>query len=330
MNFSQLIENILTTHHIFYDATTHAINRNLTLRNWLIGKFIVDFEQGGEDRARYGEAVVDSLAGQLNEKGFSSRNLKLFRQFYLSYPQFHSILPRFIERSEIMQTLSARFNKDEVALTGIMQTSSAQSGELPVATIVNPEKLIRSLSFSHFTELLKINDPLKRAYYEIETIRNTWSVRAMRNQIDRLLYEWSGLSKSKESLIRHAVKAVSHETPEEIIRDPYIFDFLHLPSQYLVKESDLETALLDGIEDFLLELGNGFCFEARQKAILIEDEYCYVDLVFYHRILHCNVLIELKVDKFKHEYVSQLNSYVNYFNDVEKVNGDREPIGILL
>ena len=229
-----------------------------------------------------------------------------------------------------MQTLSAQLYKDEEVIAGIMQTSSAQSGELPVATIVNPEKLIRGLSFSHFTELLKINDPLKRSYYEIETIRNTWSVRAMRNQIDRLLYERSGLSKSKEGLIRHAAKAVSHETPEEIIRDPYIFDFLHLPSQYLVKESDLETALLDGIEDFLLELGNGFCFEARQKAILIEDEYCYVDLVFYHRILHCHVLIELKVDKFKHEYVSQLNSYVNYFNDVEKVNGDREPIGILL
>ena len=120
MNFSQLIKNILTTHHVFYDATTHAINRNLTLRNWLIGKFIVDFEQGGEDRARYGEAVVDSLAGQLNEKGFSSRNLKLFRQFYLSYPQFHSILPRLTDRGGIMQTLSAQLYKDEEVIAGIM------------------------------------------------------------------------------------------------------------------------------------------------------------------------------------------------------------------
>jgi predicted nuclease of restriction endonuclease-like (RecB) superfamily len=211
-----------------------------------------------------------------------------------------------------------------------MQTPSAQSGDLSEITIVKPEKLMGGLSFSHFTELIKMDDLLKRSFYEIETIRNTWSVREMRNQIDRLLYERSGLSKNKEGLIRHALKAVSDESPEEIIRDPYIFDFLQLPFQHLIKESDLEKALLDGIEDFLLELGTGFCFEARQKAILIGDEYYFVDLVFYHRILHCHVLIELKVDKFKHEYVSQLNSYVNYYDDVEKVNGDREPIGILL
>ena len=330
MNFKQLIENIRTTHHVLYDATARAINANMTIRNRLTGKFIVDFEQDGEDRARYGEAIVDSLAEQLNEKGFSSRNLKLFRQFYLAYPQFVSMLPQFMERAEIMLTVSAQFKKGMNVFPEIMQTVSAQSGAEENAVIVKPEKLLVSLSFSHFTELIKIDDPLKRSFYEIETIQNTWSVREMRNQVDRLLYERSGLSKNKEGLIRYAKSKISHLSPDEIIRDPYIFDFLQLPSQNLVKESDLEKALLDGMEDFLLELGNGFCFEARQKAILIGNEYFFVDLVFYHRILHCHVLIELKVDKFKHEYVSQLNAYVNYYNDAEKSVGDRDAIGILL
>ncbi len=330
MNFKQLIESIRTTHHVLHDAAARAINANMTIRNWLTGKFIVDFEQHGEDRARYGEAVVDTLAEQLNEKGFSSRNLKLFRQFYLAYPQFLSVLPRFIETTEIVQTLSAQFKKGVNVLPEIMQTSSAQFDAEENVWILNPEKLIYSLSFSHFTELIKIDDPLKRSFYEIEAIQNTWSVRAMKNQIARLLYERSGLSKNKEGLMRYANRKIKVVSPDEIIRDPYIFDFLHLPSQYIVKESDLEKALLDSIEEFLLELGKGFCFEARQKAVLIDDEYYFVDLVFYHRILHCHVLIDLKVDKFKHEYVSQLNTYVNYYNDIERIPGDRETIGILL
>ncbi|MBE9492526.1 MAG: DUF1016 family protein, partial [Bacteroidetes bacterium] len=330
MNFHQLIENIRATHDVFFSASTQTINVYMTLRNLLIGKFIVDFEQGGEDRASYGEAVVDSLADKLNEKGFSARNLKLFRQFYLCYPQFSVVLPRFLTNDRIMQTASAQLKTANTKLPEIMQTLSAQFVANEHETIVQPDKLMSCLSFSHFTELIKIDDPLKRAFYEIETIRNTWSVREMRRQIDRILYERSGLSKDREGLIRHVNKTITPSSPEEIIRDPYIFEFLQLPAKHLVKETDLEKAMLDGIEDFLMELGNGFCFEARQKMILIDGEYFFVDLVFYHRILHCHVLIELKVDKFKHEHISQLNSYVNYYDDIEKSPGDRKPVGILL
>ena len=192
------------------------------------------------------------------------------------------------------------------------------------------EKLLETLSYSHFELLTAIDDPLKRAFYEIECVRGTWSVRELKRQIASLYYERSGLSRDKKKLIALAQAKVEHTTPALAIHDPYVFEFLGLKPREILPESHLEHALLDKLEEFLLELGRGFCFEARQRRILIGDEHFFVDLVFYHRILKCHVLIELKSAGFSHEYLGQLNTYVSWYREHEMSPGDNPPVGILL
>ena len=192
------------------------------------------------------------------------------------------------------------------------------------------ERLITSLSFSHFVELIPIEEPLKRAFYEIECIRGNWSVRELTRQIATLYFERSGLSKNKKKLSAMVQSGTELAEPKLAIRDPYIFEFLGIKSREVMSESDLENGLLDKLQDFLLELGNGFCFEARQKRILIGSTHGFVDLVFYHRILKCHVLVELKVDKFTHEHIGQLNTYVTWYRKNMMSKGDNPPVGILL
>jgi predicted nuclease of restriction endonuclease-like (RecB) superfamily len=195
---------------------------------------------------------------------------------------------------------------------------------------IAPEKLITSLSYSHFLELMSIDDPLQRVFYEVECMRGQWSVRELRRQISSLLFERTGMSQDKARLAEHVRLNAETMTPALAIRDPYVFEFLGIKSREVMAESELEDLLLDKVQDFLLELGRGFCFEARQKRILIGDEFFFVDLVFYHRILKCHILIELKVDEFKHEYLGQLNTYVNWFRKNEMATGDNPPVGLLL
>ncbi len=190
--------------------------------------------------------------------------------------------------------------------------------------------LAEGLSFTHFAELIQIEDPLKRAFYEVECLRGNWSVRELKRQIASLYYERSGLSKNKKKLSQMTQAKAEPLAPKQIIRDPYVFDFLEIKSKEVMGESRIEDALLDKLQDFLLELGHGFCFEARQKRLLIGGEHFFVDLVFYHRILKCHVLIELKADDFKHEHLGQLNTYVNWYRKHEAAPGDNPPIGILL
>ena len=190
--------------------------------------------------------------------------------------------------------------------------------------------LLRSLSSSQFEELAEIEDSLKRTYYAAECIRGNWSVRELKRQIASLYYERSGLSKNKKKLSRITQAKAEPQAARQIIRDPYVFEFLGLKPKEVMGESDVEDALLDKLQDFLLELGHGFCFEARQKRILIGGQHFFVDLVFYHRILKCHVLIELKADDFKHEHLGQLNSYVSWYAKHEMAEGDNPPVGILL
>jgi predicted nuclease of restriction endonuclease-like (RecB) superfamily len=190
--------------------------------------------------------------------------------------------------------------------------------------------LIHHLSFSHLAELLDLSDDTQRRFYEIECIRGNWSVHELRRQIASLYYQRSGLSKDKAKLSALAHAAADTLQPAHIIRDPYVFEFLGLRSRDVMAESDLEDALLDRLQDFLLELGHGFCFEARQKRILIGDEHFFIDLVFYHRILKCHILVELKTDAFRHEHLGQLNTYVAYYKQHQMTPGDQPPIGILL
>lgn len=190
--------------------------------------------------------------------------------------------------------------------------------------------LAASLSFSHFSELIDVDGDEKRAFYENECLQGNWSVRELRRQIDSLYYERSGLSKDKKALARKAHLNAEKQHPHHTVRDPYVFEFLGLKPSEVMDESDLESALLDKLEDFLLELGHGFCFEARQKRILIGDELFFVDLVFYNRVLKCHVLIDLKTDGFKHDYLGQLNTYVNWYKKNQMTDGDNPPVGILL
>lgn len=189
---------------------------------------------------------------------------------------------------------------------------------------------IKSLTFSHLDLLVDIEDPLKRSFYEIECIKGNWSVRQLKRQITSLLFERTGLSRKPELLTELTRQGSEANQPELIIRDPYIFEFLGFKPSDAMYESDLEQMLLEKLQAFLLELGRGFCLEARQKRISIGNEDFYIDLVFYHRTLRCHVLLELKVDGFKHESLGQLNTYVNWYRNNMMEAGDNPPVGLLL
>ena len=190
--------------------------------------------------------------------------------------------------------------------------------------------LLSGLSFTHFIELIKCADPLQRRFYEVESLQGQWSVRELKRQMASLYFERSGLSTDKAALRRLSTSAALRQAPAQVVRDPYVFEFLGLQPAEALREADLETALLDKLQGFLLELGHGFCFEARQKRVLMGGEHFFVDLVFYHRVLKCHVLIELKTDRFRHEHLGQLNSYVAWYREHQMTDGDQPPIGILL
>lgn len=315
MNFEQLIRTIEQAHEYLQNKAVSAINQSLTIRNWLFGFYIVEYEQNGEDRAKYGVKLLQSIAGQLSGKGISGsseRNIRNYRQFYFVYPQVGSVLSVKTLPESIWQTASAKLK-----ITG-------------ESIGVNPEMLITRLSFSHIIELTREEEKFKRAFYEIQAIKGNWSVEELKRQMGSLLYERTGLSKNKEKLLQITRDEASQLVPADIIRDPYIFEFIGLKQHEVLKEDKLEKALLDHIQQFLLELGKGFCFEARQKRITVDDEHYFIDLVFYHRILKCHVIIDLKTKKFVHSDASQLNFYLNYFKDNEMNQGDNPPIGILL
>jgi predicted nuclease of restriction endonuclease-like (RecB) superfamily len=197
-------------------------------------------------------------------------------------------------------------------------------------SVILPENLLSRLSYSHFKLLVELDDENKRRFYEQEALRGQWSVRELKRQIAALYFERSGLSTDQAKLTELACQGAETDSLALTIRDPYVFEFLGVKSREVMGESDLEDALLDKLQEFLLELGRGFCFEARQKRIRIGDEFFFVDLVFYHRILKCHVLIELKVDEFRHEHLGQLNTYVSWFRKHEMTDGDNPPIGLLL
>jgi predicted nuclease of restriction endonuclease-like (RecB) superfamily len=327
-DFSALVTAIRQVDEHLAAQAGRAVNISLTLRNWLIGCYIREYEQNGADRAQYGETLLGTLSEWLTAagmEGMAARSLRLYRQFYVTYPQ-------------IWQTVSAHFPQGLLS-EAIWQSLSAKSGADTASGIVGTMtpniqipsgRLVTSLSFSHFVELIAIDDPLKRAFYEIECMRGNWSVRGLKRQIGSLYYERSGLSRNKEKLAELAQSGAELAEPKLAIRDPYVFEFLGIKSREVMRESDLEDALLDKLQDFLLELGHGFCFEARQKHILIGDTHGFVDLVFYHRILKCHVLVELKIETFTHENLGQLNTYVNWYRKHMMADGDNPPVGILL
>ena len=300
-----------------------AVNISLTLRNWLIGAYIAEYELCGADRATYGESLLIELAEHLTDHKISNCNR---RQLY-RYLRFYRLYPK------IVGTLSAQLRE---LLPASLPSSQAEShvvenvGTVPPQLQISPDQLIHRLSYSHLELIVDLDDDLKRAFYEIECIRGNWSVRELKRQIGSLYYERSGLSRDKNKLAELAQVIANQAEPKLDIRDPYIFEFLGIKPREVMRESDLEDALLDKLHDFLLELGHGFCFEARQKRILIGNTHGFVDMVFYHRILKCHVLVELKVESFTHENLGQLNTYVSWYRKNMMANGDNPPVGILL
>jgi predicted nuclease of restriction endonuclease-like (RecB) superfamily len=312
MNFNALVHAIADIHRRTQSSAVQAVDAALTFRNWLIGGYIVEFEQRGEDRAKYGDRLLIKLAERLQQQKIprsDQRELRRFRQFYLTYPQIRDAMnPEFRELYH---------------LTEKRDSASPESG-------LSASLLVGHLSFTHFRLLLEIGDPLKRAFYEVESIKGNWAVRELKRQIGSLYFERSGLSRNKARLYETANAVAPKSEPKDIIRDPYVFEFLGLRPQEVLPESDLEAALIEKLRSFLLEMGHGFCFEGRQKRLLIGGEAFFVDLVFYHRVLKCHVLVELKVDEFRHEHLGQLNTYVSYYRAHEMTEGDQPPVGILL
>ena len=326
-NFDKLITTIEQVHRQLQAAAASSVNQSLTVRNWLIGYYIVEFEQNGEDRAAYGDKLVEKLAGKLNHiKGIDERSLRRFRQFYMIYSHFDSAIRGTVSpelyHSPIRGTLSPELSDNQKVWT--------VSPQFENKLVVPANKLISKMSYSHLELLLNIDNQLKRTFYELECIKGTWSVRELKRQINSLYFERSGLSAKPEKLSALVNQNIVPQAPTNIIKNIYSFEFLDINIKPIVEESDLETALLDHIQEFILELGNGFCFEARQKRILIGNEYYFIDLVFYHRILKCHVLIDLKLGKFEHGDIGQLNTYLNYFKTEIGEKSDNAPVGILL
>ena len=316
-SFNDLASIVQTTHDAAQSSAVKAINRMQTMRNWLIGYYIVEFEQHGKDRAEYGTQLLKKLEERVDRKGLTTTLFKWARKFYRLYPQMMENLPIPI-CATVMHQLQPIENKEDTI------------GASMTHQFVTPGKTIIShLSFTHLREIMTLDDPLARYFYEQECIKCTWSVRELRRQISTNLYVRAGISTNPEKLLSLS-SVQGHDSTELQIRQPFTFEFLGLKAQEVVDEHDLEDALISHLQEFILELGKGFCLEARQKRIIIDDEYYYPDLVFYNRILHCGVIIELKNEEFSYENFGQLNAYVSHYRENEMQPGDNPPIGILL
>ncbi|QBN18229.1 PDDEXK nuclease domain-containing protein [Flavobacterium nackdongense] len=295
-----------------------TVNSTMVCTYFEIGKMIVEEEQSGKDRAEYGKQILKGLSEQLtNEfgKGFSLRNLEQIRKFYLIYSNSATVLRIFdIQKT---QTVSAQL------LDNIPQTVSA---ELNSQTLFS----IFKLTWSHYSFLMRIDDENERRFYEIESEKYNWSVRELKRQYDSALYTRLTLSRDKEGVLKLSEQGQIIEKPKDLIKDPYILEFLGLPELHQYSESELEEEIINKLEHFLLELGHGFTFVARQKRITFDDKHFKIDLVFYNRILKSFVLIDLKIGELKHQDLGQMQMYVNYYDREMRLEDENKTIGIVL
>lgn len=328
-SFDELTKIIRDTHDAAQTTAVKAINRMQTMRNWLYGYYIIEFEQHGKDRAEYGTQLLKRLEERVNRKGLTETLFKNSRKFYRLYPQMVENIIGVISPTVSDKLLET---KDASGLCDAQMTENEHVEKSPTVSDgfrTTGQMIISRLSFSHIVEIMTVDDPLARYFYEQECIKCTWSVRELRRQISTNLYVRTGISSNPEKMLS-LPSLQGHDNNELQIRQPFTFEFLGLKANEVVDEKDIENALIDHLQDFLLELGKGFCFESRQKRIIIDDEYYYPDLVFYNRILHCGVIIELKDEEFSHQNLGQLNAYVSHYKEHEMQPGDNPPIGILL
>ena len=336
MDFESLVGQINQVQEVLQAQAAHAINLTLTARNWLVGYYIVEFEQHGEDRAKYGEKLINRLAKSINRKGFEPRRLREYRQIYIVYPQLGIEIEKFVQDSQqwlpkneaflIWRSAPAKLQTVDNKEVEKRRTMPAKLEEWATPA----DRLFHRINYTCLSYLASIEDPLKRAFYEHETIRGCWTSRELDRQISSQYYERMGLSKDKKGLQKLTDKNTQQLTPRDIIHNPVTLEFLGLQSQDVCTETKLETIILNHLQMVLMEMGRGFCFEARQKRILVDQDYFKADLIFYHRILKCHVIIDLKLDRFRHEYASQLNLYLNYYKHEVMQADDNPPVGLLL
>jgi len=298
-----------------------TVNSTMTITYFEIGRIIVEEEQNGKDRAEYGKQLLKSLSKELTKKfgkGFSLRNLEQIRQFYMTYSKSES-LTRILQIQKT-QSLTAEFKSQKA------QTVSALFERLDFQTLSSFFKL----TFSHYIFLMRIDDEKERRFYKIESEKHNWSVRELKRQYDTALYTRLTLSRDKEGILKLSEKGQIIEKPKDLIKDPYILEFLGLPELHQYSESQLEQEIINKLEHFLLELGHGFTFVARQERITFDDKHFRIDLVFYNRILRCFVLIDLKIGELKHQDLGQMQMYVNYYDREMRLEDENKTIGIVL
>jgi predicted nuclease of restriction endonuclease-like (RecB) superfamily len=298
-----------------------TVNSTMVYTYFEIGRMIVEEEQSGKDRAEYGKQLLKGLSEQLNNefgKGFSVVNLENMRKFYLAYSISES-LTRILQIQK-PQSLTGELNtKIPQALTGVSENQKAQS-------LISLFKL----TWTHYVFLMRIDDEKERRFYEIESEKYNWSVRELKRQYDSALYTRLALSRDKAGILKLSEKGQIIEKPKDLIKDPYILEFLGLPELHQYSESELEEEIINKLEHFLLELGHGFTFVARQNRITFDDKHFRIDLVFYNRILKCFVLIDLKIGELKHQDLGQMQMYVNYYDREMRLEDENKTIGIVL
>lgn len=359
-NYDSLVNHIQSIGKALRQDAHVVINRNVTTRAWLTGYYIVEYEQHGSDRANYGDRLLQNLSQSLGGKSYSVTNLRSYRLFYSLYPELRPIIGAYILNrfgkgngrsdetlflpSQIQQSLIAELQGEEKQQS--MTAESVLSQGSPVITATSrdgfamslsdgsikavPQMLFDRLSFTHIVQLIHIEDSMQRAFYAIEAMRGPWSVRELQRQIDSNYYTRSGWSKKPELLSQKIHGTAERPTFQENIKSPFYFEFLGLSAKDAIDETDLENAIISHLKDFIMELGMGFCLEEEQKRLLIDDRYYKADLVFYHRILKCHCIVELKAHRLDYADIAQLNMYIEYYRKHYMQPDDNPPVGLLL
>ena len=331
----ELVTLIGETQSFFKQQAQKQVNVALTLRNWFFGFYIVEYELNGNDRSAYGGQLFKEIAKRLKKNGLKSireRHLYICKDFYNTYPEIlRTASAEFFisgfQDNTLLRTVSAKLIDDSSSVKNRLLKDSKNYFNPIFQT--SQTDLINKTSFSHIIEFLKFDNPTQRSFYENETIKNSWSVRELQRAMNSMVYERSGFSKNKQAILDKQ-NQLEKLLPEDLFKNPYILEFLELKEEEEYTENQLEQAIINHLQSFLLEMGKGFCFESRQKRITFDNTHYYIDLVFYHRILRSNILIDLKLGEFSHADAGQMNVYLNYYNENETNEGDNPPIGIIL
>ena len=298
-----------------------SVNTAMVHAYWMIGREIVEVEQAGAKRAGYGDEVIDRLAERLVGRigrGFGARTLRRLRLFYQTYPG-GSVLPVERQGRPIRTAVLSKLEGPRIRTAPLSGSTSSTLATFP-----------SNLGWTHYLVLLKVANPTARAFYEIEAARESWSSRELERQVASLLFERLAKSRDKKKVMALARRGHQVEAPADVIKEPFVLEFLGLDERSEWRERELEQAIIDRIEAFLLELGKGFCFVARQKRLTLEGDHFYVDLVLYNRLLRCFVLVDLKLGKLTHQDLGQMQMYVNFFDRFQRADHEAETVGIVL